>query len=347
MKGKLVLETGEVFQGILVSGKEIVTGRLIFDTRIVGYEKVLTSPEYSGKIVCFTYPLIGNYGINHADTETDRIFPSGIIISEYSEIYSNFRAECSLKDFLEGKRISAIEGIDTQNLTVRIRENICIRAAVVPADAQLSEVLKEIRDSKNKNLQENVHKREVIHPAIKSSKPYIAVFDLGLKQSELKMLKTSGFDLSFLNPDSTGAAEIIASAGGIYVTSGNEDITAIEKTVSLIKTILGKIPVFGAGLGHIIAGISAGCTISGNTVNHYGINQPVLDREEKKCYITEQSHSLILEKNSVPGIIRYINVNDNTVEGLSDRDKKIISTAFQPMENNFNEFFSMVKENLR
>lgn len=344
MKGKIVLETGEVFEGNIVCGSGIMAGKLVFDTRVVGYEKVLTSPEYSGKIVCFTYPLIGNYGVCNEDTETDRVFPPGIIICEYSEIYSNFRAECSLKDFLNGKPASLIEGIDTQNITERTRENRNLWAAVAPADAGVNGVLKEIRDCKNGNGKEPVYKgRKEKQPVVKKGERYAAVLDLGLKKSELAMLGTSGLELAVLTPDESGVAEIMASAAGIYVSSGIEDVKTIEKTAELIKTVLGRVPLFAAGLGHVITGLSCGGAISGETVNHYGVNQPVLDRKEKKCYITEQAHSLILEKNSVSGITRYVNVNDGTVEGLEDRDKKIITTSFQPAENNFREFFSMIK----
>jgi carbamoyl-phosphate synthase small subunit len=343
MKGKLILETGESFTGTFISNNSPVTGMLVFDTRVVGYEKVLTSPEYSGKIVCLTYPLIGNYGINYEDTETESIFPSGMVISENSEIHSNFRADCSLNDFLKGKRLPSIEGVDTQKITTLIRENNGIWAAIVSEDTDLSDGLKHIKDSKNKPSHKSPYKKKDESSVPESGRPYIAVFDIGLKKSEMELLKTSGYEISVLVPGSPGIKEIIASAAGIYVSSGSENMEVIETTAEIIKTVLGKIPVFGIGTGHISVGLSIGGKLSGKVVNHYGVNQPVVDRRYKKYYITEQAHSLILEEDSLTNMVRYINVNDGSVEGLEDRDKKVTSTAFQPMENIFKEFLEMVK----
>jgi carbamoyl-phosphate synthase small subunit len=343
MKGRLILETGEFFIGVFISDKNPATGMLVFDTRVVGYEKVLTSPEYSGKIVCFTYPLIGNYGINYEDTETENIFPSGIVISENSEIHSNFRANCSLNDFLKGKKLSAIEGVDTQKITTLIRENNGIWAGIFNEDTDLSESLKQIKDSKNKPPHKNFYKKKDESSPPKNGKPYIALFDMGIKKSEMEFLKTSGYEFFILNPGSPGVKGIITSAAGIYVSSGSENMEAIVMTAEIIKTVLGTVPVFGTGAGHIVIGVSCGGKISGKVVNHYGVNQPVMDRKNKKYYITEQAHSLILETDSLTDAVRYININDGSVEGLDDRDRKVISTAFQPAEENFKEFFEMVK----
>ncbi len=345
MKGKIVLDTGDVFEGNIVCGKSTVTGKLVFDTRVVGYEKVLTSPEYRGMIVCFTYPLIGNYGICREDAESESVYPSGIIMSEYSGIYSNFRAECSLKEFLKETSVTVIEGVDTQNITQRIRENRELSAAVAPASAGLDTILKQISDSKNGKTIRAAAKcsGEKTHAAKKNS-PYIAAVDLGLKKSERLMLRISGLDIEEVFPDSRKAGEVIGSAAGVYVSSGSEDMPAVNKAAGLIKTVLGRIPVLACGTGHLAAGLACGGEVFPDTVNHYGVNQPVMNTKEKKCRITEQAHRFILDAGMVSGITAFVNVNDGTVEGLEDRKRKVMTTAFLPEEKDFKKFFDMIKE---
>ncbi len=339
MKGKIVLETGEVLEGILILGEGIKTGMLVFDTRVVGYEKVLTSPEYSGKIVCFTYPLIGNYGINYEDMETEEIFPSAVIISEYSEIYSNFRAKCSLADFCKDKSMSILEGPDTQYLTSTVREHKGIKAGIAPADTGTEKVLKEIKKNAGNTCAGIKAKQDIL----KTGRPYIAVINLGAKKSETSALKNSEFDWIFFQPGSPESSEILGGASGIYVTSGPENLSVIEDAASLIKKHLGKVPVFGAGTGHIAAGVASGRKISGSVLNHFGINHPVADTKENKCYITEQCHSLSLEQKTAGKTARFVNINDDTEEGQFDEEMRMMSTGFLPQDVNFREFFSLIK----
>jgi len=340
MKGKIVLETGEFLEGTLISGEGVKTGMLVFDTRVVGYEKVLTSPEYSGKIVCFTYPLIGNYGINYEDMETEKVFPSAVIISEYSEIYSNFRAKCSLADFCRDKPISILEGPDTQYLTSTVREHKGIKAGIAPSDTANENVLKEMKKNTGNACAGIKAKQDIL----KTGRPYIAVINLGAKKSEISALKNSEFDWIFFPPGSPESADILNGASGIYVTSGPENLSIIEDAACLIKKYLGKVPVFGAGTGHIAAGVAFGRKISADVLNHFGINHPVADTKKNKCYITEQCHSLSLEQKTAGNTARFININDDTEEGQYDEDKRMMSTGFLPQDFNFKEFFSMIKE---
>ncbi len=345
MKGKIILETGEIFEGNIIHGSGTVAGKLVFDTRVVGYEKVLTSPEYAGKIVCFAYPLIGNYGVCREDTESDTIYPAGIIISEYSEIHSNFRAECSLKEFLMESTVSLIEGVDTQHITEIVREDRSAWAGIASGSVGLNSVLKQIKESRNTapgTRSEKDGNRK--YPPLKKGRRYLAVIDLGLKKSEIAMLNTAGLELALLDDDTPKACEILESAAAIYVSSGSENAVTAEKTAELIRTVAGNIPVFGTGLGHIAAGLACGGEVSPENVNHYGVNQPVTDARRGNCYITEQAHSMVLDRGSVSGIIKYVNVNDGTVEGLQDKTKKVVTTAFQPTVENFRDFLSMIKE---
>lgn len=330
MKGKLVLETGNVFEGNLLIGDGIKTGVVVFDTRVVGYERVLTSPDYYGKIVCFTYPLIGNYGINYEDIETDRIFPSGIVISEYSEIYSNFRAKSSLKEFLKGNDISILEGIDTQYITTIIRENRGIKGAIAPATADEREIQKRMKEKRDFDF-------SVEEEILKEKDPYIAVVNPPRK-SEISFLSLTGKKLVFVNVGSSEIRNVLSNAKGIYLSSSFEDINYIKKTAEIISEFIGVVPVFGKGSGHLAVALALGGKISEDSVNHYGVNHPVKDIKNDKRYITEQSHSFIVEKGSVNDRIRFINITDGSVEGIADRNKKVLSVAFQPTKEIIEEF---------
>jgi len=337
MKGKFLLENGYTFEGKILIDGGIKTGMVVFDTRVVGYEKVLTCPEYCGKIVCFTYPLIGNYGINYEDLETDMVFPAGIIISEYSEIYSNFRAKCSLEDFLKDKGITVIEGIDTQYITEIIRENKGIRGAIAPATADEKEIKKKMKEE-----------MDFVFPVVDDisieESPYIAVINR-TRKSEAFLLESSGMRQVYIDSVSTSAQvkDILSKAKGIYLSSYFECITSINRTAEIIKEFIGAIPIFGAGAGYLAIVIAIGGRIAKEMVNHYGTNHPVRDIEKGRKHITEQSHSLVAEESSLNSKVRFINITDGSVEGITDRAQKIVGVAFHPEKEHISEFFSFIK----
>ncbi|MCX8082689.1 MAG: carbamoyl phosphate synthase small subunit [bacterium] len=334
MKSKVILETGDVFEGDFFIEGEISSGQIIFDTRVVGYEKVFTSPEYYGKIVCFTYPLIGNYGINYEDLESDTLFPSGIIISEHSKIYSNFRAKCSLREFLCNKKIPVVEGVDTQYITEIIRENKGIKGVIAPADVDEIEVQNILKEKKRFYLD--------IKNIEKVGGPYIAVVHPA-KRSEIEILKSLPFGNNLLYVSfCSEIKEVLKCAEWIYLSSAFEDEETIFKTAEIIKGFIGKIPIIGSGAGHLALALAMGGEIAREKVNHYGTNHPVKDMEKNRKYITSQAHSFIVNKNSLINRIRFINITDGSVEGISDRKNKILSTTFTPALDIVKEFFSFV-----
>ncbi len=334
MRGKLVLENGDTFEGEIIIDGGIKTGVVVFDTRVVGYEKVLTSPEYCGKIICFTYPLIGNYGINYEDIETDTVFPSGLIISEYSQIYSNFRARCSLVEFLKDKGITVIEGLDTQLITEIVRDNKGMKGVIAPVDTDEKKLLNEMK----KSIKAPAFEEKCV--PVKNN-PYIAAVNI-MKKSEISLLDSFGMNLVFLSDISPDVKDILSGAKGIYLSSF-EDMDSINRAAEIIKKFIGSIPVLGTGAGHLAVALAMGGRIADGKVNHYGTNHPVRDIKTGKKYITEQAHSLVMESASVKNIIRFVNITDNSVEGIADRDNKVISTTFQPQKEYIEEFYTFMK----
>ena len=348
MKSKIILENGETSAGRMFSGPCTgKTGRVIFDTRVVGYEKILTCPEYRDKIACLSYPLIGNYGISYQDTETDMLYPSGLVISESSSIYSNFRADLSLAEFIEGRGMPVLYGADTQHITAMLREKPGIRGLLSNGEHDDRKMMEAINGSV-------LSSGYVPPPACMPEVPavqedlrgkVIAVINLGLKKSEMKRLSGSGMSLNVVNLSSPGAEDDISRADGLYISSGPDSMALLEDACGISERFAGKMPVFGAGLGHLVVGRLLGSSVSVSMVNHYGVNHPVVDIETGKCFITEQMHSLVLEKKSLPGkTLKYSHLNDGTPEGLYDHEMKAMSVSFIPQEKHFEAFFSLIKE---
>jgi len=344
MKGKLVLDDGSVLDGELFGSEKTVIGRLVFDTRVVGYEEVLTDPSYFKIIVCFTYPLIGNYGINYEDSLSDTGYCGGLIVNELSRIYSNFRAKVSLEEFLNEKEICMISKIDTQYITRKVRENGDIWASVVPSGEEVEIIKKKLKEEKEKFPHSDLVKDIVDEKLFCSGteRCQIAVLNLGVNKKEISSLESTGYSIKVFSLESS-YEKIIKNSSALYVSSGPESFPVLKYGSEFVKNFIGKIPVFGAGLGHLIIGIALGGKISANVVNHYGANQPVKEIKSKKSFMTEQSHSFILNKESTAGKIGCFNLNDGTVEGLESDELKVFSVSFKPQDFHFKKFFQMIK----
>jgi|LSQX01.3.fsa_nt_gb carbamoyl-phosphate synthase small subunit len=348
LKSRLILETGEEIEGLKVLNEEnIAIGKVVFDTRVVGYEKILSCPEYKDKLVCFSYPLVGNYGINYEDLETKEIFPAGLIISELSSTYSNYRADSSFFDFISKAKMSIISQVDTQYITKKIREENNLWGAIVSSDIDTREVVSEIKRKKVESLKlfsgEDASK-EIVSD-IFQTKEEISVLNLGIKKSEITNLQSSGYKIKILNLEDDNILKEISSAQALYITSGSENYSIMNKAYSIVRELVGKLPIFGTGLGHLILGQILGGKILEDCVNHYGINLPVVNLVTEKNLITEQMHSFVLDKMTIPEEkITYLHLNDKTIEGLTDKQKQIISVSFIPQEEDFQSFFSIIKE---
>ncbi len=347
-KSKIVFETGECVEGyqILNPLKEKIE-RVIFDTRIVGYEKTLSCPEYKDKIVCLSYPLIGNYGISYQDIETKDVFPSVLIISELSSIASNYRSNIPFADFILKTKISVISKIDTQYITKIVRDNCNLWASIVSFDADVKKVLCEIKEKKQSFSEEKVpfYVPEKRASVMGLRKHNIAVLNLGLKNTEMFHLASSGYGIKIINPADGDAKQQILSSNALYITSGPSHKILISQMSAFLTNIIGKLPVFGVGIGHLILGKALGGKIANSTVNHYGVNHPVVNLKKKNCIITEQMHSLILQREDLPeDIIETIHMHDGTVEGLFHEEMKAFSVSFIPQEEHFQRFFSLIEE---
>ena len=325
---------------------------------MTGYQEILTDPSYKGQIVTMTYPLIGNYGINEKDMESWRPHAAGFVIRELSPVVSNWRADCSLGDYLEKNGIPGIQGIDTRSLTKKLRvrgalngfittENISTDEAVKRAKAWPGLVgvdyVKEVTHKQSfrwdeKNEQSGafdlvrgntpLDARNHTKPLPAADIPIVA-FDFGMKYNILRRLRQQGFKIQVL-PATTSAADALKhKPAGIFLSNGPGDPAALDYIVREVKTLVNSgIPVFGICLGHQILG---GKTFK-LKFGHRGGNQPVKDLDSGKVEITSQNHGFAVDAASLPSdvAVNRINLNDQTVEGLRHKSKPIFCVQYHP-----------------
>lgn len=349
-KAYLVLEDGTRFEGRLYGNIEEVTGEVVFTTKMIGYIETLTDPAYKGQIVVQTFPLIGNYGIISEDFESEVVGATAYIAKEICDIPSNFRSEGDLDSFLKEKKITALAGIDTRALTMKIRtagtmngiittdpDNVdlaTVKAYKIPAAISAfstKAVYKEGNGSKN-----------------------IAVLDLGLKASLKKDLISRDSTVT-VYPYSTSAEKILAAnPDGIVLSEGPETLDDIDGVVAEVKKLLvSNIPMLGIGVGHEIMALAAGCKVEKMHHGHRGANQPCKDSVTGRVFITSQNHGYVVNADSVSADdaeVLFTNINDNSCEGLAYKNDKAISVQFSadscraPLEGQiiYNRFFEMM-----
>ena len=362
MNAILALEDGTVYRGSGFGAPASACGEVCFNTSMTGYQEILTDPSYKGQIVAMTYPLIGNYWVNHQDVESWRPHVAGFVVRELSPVVSNWRADFTLAAYLEQNGIPGIEGIDTRALTKKLRvrgalngfistEKISDAAALDRARKWPGligvDYVKEVthkesflwdpkdEQSASFNLVRGLVEadaRMVRDPLPPADIPIVA-YDFGMKYNILRRLRQQGFKVQVV-PATTPASEALKhKPAGIFLSNGPGDPAALPYAVQsvgdLIKTGL---PVFGICLGHQILGLALGGQTFKLKFGHRGANQPVKDLETGRVEITSQNHGFAVDAKSLPSdvSVNRINLNDQTVEGLRHKTKPIYCVQYHP-----------------
>src|SRR5437870_4015128 len=246
----LALEDGRVFRGRSWAAAGESAGEMVFNTSMTGYQEVLTDPSYAGQIVCMTYPLIGNYGVNSEDTESSRPWVEGFVVREASRIYSNWRADESLEDYLKRWKIVAIDHIDTRALVRHIRDKGAMRACLSTSDTNADRVIEKARNSpsmENRELASVVTTKAAYEfPAASDERFHVVCFDFGVKTNSLRELSQAGCRVTVV-PASTSASEVFAmKPDGVFLSNGPGDPASMSKEVGEVKQIAESgVPTFG------------------------------------------------------------------------------------------------------
>ena len=327
-KGYLVLQDGQVFEGVRFGADEAAVGELVFTTGMCGYIETLTDPSYAGQIVMQTYPLIGNYGIIREDFE-GACCVKGYVVREWCEAPSNFRKDCDLDTYLKEQGVPGLYGVDTRQLTRIIREHGVMNATIcdeVPAD------LTAVATYAVTGVVEAVTCREpAVYPAEGEEAFKVSLIDYGAKRNIVRELQKRGCTVTVL-PATTSAENILATnPNGVMLSNGPGDPAENIYQIGQIKKLLGKVPMFGICLGHQLTALAAGGSTYKLKYGHRGVNQPVRDLSGVRTCITSQNHGYAVDSDTVKvGRISFANANDGTCEGIDYPELKAFTVQFHP-----------------
>jgi carbamoyl-phosphate synthase small subunit len=350
MDAILALEDGTWYRGVAAGAHGEASGEVVFNTSMTGYQEVLTDPSYSGQIVTMTCPEIGNYGVSDDDVESRGVRVAGFIIRHDSPIASNWRADGTLNDYLSQHHIVAIAGIDTRELTRRLRsagvmrgiiatgaglkpESLVERASAIPK-MEGSDLVRDVTTDAAFDWPEEDPGEFGIEPGQRAKRRLkIAAYDFGMKWNIMRRLSAHNCDVR-VYPATVPASELLATTpDGVFLSNGPGDPAplgyAIENTRQIVAA---NVPTFGICLGHQILGLAMGGTTYKLKFGHRGANHPVKKLETGKIEITAQNHGFAVDPQTLPEdvAVTHINLYDQTVEGLRHRTRPVFSVQYHP-----------------
>jgi carbamoyl-phosphate synthase small subunit len=357
----LALADGKYFEGVAFGAEGEAAGEVVFNTSMTGYQEILTDPSYEGQLVAMTYPQIGNTGVNPEDVESRKPFLRGFIVKDYTAQPSSWRAAQPLDEYMRAHGVVGIQGIDTRALVRHLRdqgaqegvistENADPQALVAKAKASPGLVGKDLvrkvtcteaydwnegkwqlGEGYKRRAQPKASKRRG-KGSFNAPAFFVVAYDFGIKYNILRNLAESGC-LVRVVPATMPAEDVLAlNPDGVFLSNGPGDPDAVPYAKENVQKLIGKKPIFGICLGHQIMGLALGGKTYKLKFGHHGGNQPVMDLTTRKVEITAQNHGFAVDANSLKGSVEvtHLNLNDDTVEGLTHRELPIFSVQYHP-----------------
>lgn len=343
----LVLEDGTVFEGRSFGRAGEVCAEVVFNTAMSGYQEILTDPSYRGQMVCMTYPLIGNYGVNAEDVESQarRPWVDGFIIRELSPITSSWRATMTLADYLERAGVVGIDEIDTRALVIHLRTHGALRACLSAVDLDADSLRRKaqahpVMEGRNLTAEVTRAAAQTFEPAPAADAKekavhHVVAIDYGMKENILRLLQAENFRVTVVPVQADAAAILAYKPDGIFLSNGPGDPAAVTGGIETVHELVVKhrIPTFGICLGHQILGLALGAKTFKLKFGHHGANHPVRNLRNNAVEITSQNHNFAVDPESIDPKsieITHWNLNDGSVEGLRHKDYPVFAVQFHP-----------------
>lgn len=350
-KAILALENGMTIEGTAIGaiGAEC-SGELVFNTAMTGYQEILTDPSYKGQIVTFTYPHIGNYGVNPDDVESSHVQAAGLVVHELSPVVSNYRATQSLGSYLEEQGVAGIEGLDTRMLVRILRTEGALRCVIAHGESlDPQELVERARAVPSMNGLD-------LTPLVTTAEPYrwegsatgewdyrpeaagsgprrrVVAVDFGVKRNILRRLHHFGCDVTVV-PATTSADQILAmNPDGVFLSNGPGDPAAVTVAIETVRGLLGRTPIFGICLGHQILSLAVGASTYKLKFGHRGANHPVKNLRTGAIEITSQNHGFAVDPQTLPShaVMTHVNLNDDTCAGVALTDVPAFAVQYHP-----------------
>ena len=350
---KLVLETGQVFEGNAFGADAERVAELVYNTAVVGYQETLSDPSNMEYIMVMGYPVIGSYGLTDEDYESSELTISGLVVREYSKYPSNFRYTHELAERMDENGIPGIQGVDTRELVRILKENGSMRAMIANIDTPTEECLKKIKEySVPKDVVAKISTKKVWYSRTLNYKYTVACIDLGLKKSLIKMLKDLSCNVVVLPYNATIETIMKYKPNGLFISDGPSNPYDIDNVIDTINQLKGKMPILGVGLGQEIIELAYGAKLYKQKIGHNGCNLPVRNLKTGKIEITNQNDLYAVDVESLKGTdltLTHVNVIDNVPEGVEDLKNSVIAIQFNPTEEKdnkeyiFNRFTELMK----